>query len=112
MLPGFIPLDWQLNGRYPRPEEHLNPLQNFISGASVDPVWRQIEENTPLGWQPASPTMGFELSADDYLIYPSVPPLAPAAMAWHLGEKVLVYPAGFVCVVQLNGDFTVARILL
>jgi hypothetical protein len=51
------------------------------------------------------------LTGDDYLVYTGLPPIPPAAMAWHGSERILVYPAGWVVVVTLGGDFTVARIV-
>lgn len=101
------PLDWQLNTQYADAESHLGRLPSFIDGVSTAKTWEQITKHT--SWEPFLPG-SWELTADDYLIYASLPPLAPAAMAYHLGEKILVYPHGFVCIVQLNQDYTVARI--
>jgi hypothetical protein len=111
----FPILDWHLNRNYKPADarQHLGRIPLLINPDSPDPIYRQIEDNYPAGWQPVA---GLErekwtLTFDDYLIYPGLPPLAPAAMAQHAGERVLVYPAGWVVVVNdLNGEFTVARI--
>jgi hypothetical protein len=108
MLNTFRPLGWQLNDNYPNPEEHLAGLPRYINASSTDPIWLQISENSRSGWHPEPG--GFELSADEHLLFPGLPPLAPAAYAGHLGEKVLAYPAGWVCIVQLGGAFSVARV--
>lgn len=108
-------LDWHLNSQYSEADcrQHLGRIPLLIDPNSTDPIWQQVEDNYPAGWQPV---MGLErdkwtLTFDDYLIYPGLPPVAPAAMATHAGERVLVYPAGWVVVVNdLTSEFTVARI--
>ena len=101
-------LDWQVNERADPSHvaEFLPAPQAYLDAASIDPVWLQLHDY----WNLYPPTAGFELSVEDYLLYPELPPLAPLAMAYHLGERVLVYPAGFIAVVQLNGDYTIGRL--
>jgi hypothetical protein len=106
----FRPLDWYLNEDYPNPEEFLGGLPRYINSQSTDPIWLQLNDNSRSGWHPNLTPHGFELSADEHLLFPGFPPLAPAAYAWHLGEKVLAYPAGWICLVQLGGAFSVARV--
>lgn len=109
----FPVLDWHLNEAYGN-EAHtyLGRIPLLIDPNCADPVWLQVQTNLPEGWNPvlADDRSKWTLTADDYLIYPGLPPIAPAAMAWLRGEKVLVYPAGWIVVAQLNGEFTVARI--
>lgn len=115
MSEGLFPiLDWHLNNQYgSKALEHLGRIPLLLDPNRADPVWLQVQENYPQGW---CPVLGDErakwaLTADDYLIYPGLPPLAPAAMAWLRSERILVYPAGWIVVVTLDGDFTVARIM-
>lgn len=116
MNEGVFPvLDWHFNTRYPEDEcrQHLGRIPLLLDPNCADPVWQQVQDNYPQGW---CPVLGDErekwtLTADHYLIYPGLPPVPPAAMAWLRSEQVLVYPAGWVVVVTLDGNFTVARIL-
>lgn len=91
---------------------YLGRIPILLDPDCADPVWLQVQTNYPGGW---NPVLGDErdkwtFTADQYLIYPGLPPLAPAAMAWLRSEQVLVYPAGWLVVVDLEGSFTVARI--
>lgn len=106
------PLDWHINERCDASlvRQFLPPLWQYTDGNSADPLWLQIDERSQSGWQPYAPIAGFEMSVEDYLLYPEMPPLEPLAMAHHLGERILVYPAGFVAIVQLNGDYSIARV--
>lgn len=112
----FAILDWQLNANYTEADVrlHLGRIPLLIDPNCNDPVWFQIQNNYPQGWQPIleeKERNKWTFTADDYLIYPGLPPLAPAAMAWHRSERILVYPAGWVVVTNLKGEFTVARVM-
>lgn len=113
MSSSFAVLDWHLNEMYGGDEaaQHLGRIPLLINPDCADPVWQQIQDNYPYGWCPERDNKGWILTADDYLVYPGLPPVAPAAMAWLRSERILVYPAGWVVVTGLVGDFTVARIL-
>jgi hypothetical protein len=107
------PLGWHENGNYLSDEvrEAVGGLTTYLTSATTDPLWLQLDENSRSGWNPQLVAdQGWELSADEHLIYPGLPPLAPAAYATHLGEKILVYPHGWVVIVQLGGAFSVARV--
>lgn len=106
------PLDWHVNTAYSSDviTPIVAPLTLYIDGDCADPVWLQIEDSSASGWHPQLTPKGFELHADDVLTFPGMPPIAPAAYAYHLGEKVLAYPAGWVCIVQLGGEFSLARV--
>lgn len=117
MTEGIFPvLDWHLNPTsYSESDAltYLGRIPLLLDPNCTDPVWLQVQENYPQGW---NPVLGEErskwtLTADDYLVYPGLPPIAPAAQAWLRSERILVYPAGWVVVVELGGDFTVARIM-
>lgn len=110
----FEILDWFLNARYPEDEcrQHLGRIPLLIDPNCADPVWQQITDNYPEGW---NPVLGEErekwtMTADNFLVYPGLPPIAPAAMAWLRTEQVFVYPAGWLAVLEGN-DFTVARVM-
>lgn len=112
----FPVLDWHFNDRsYKEAQcrEFLGRIPLLLNPNSEDPVWQQIQDNYPGGWQPVlgDDRKKWTLTGDDYLVYPGLPPIAPAAMAWLRSERVLVYPAGWLVVVTLGGDFTVARVM-
>lgn len=107
----MTPLDWNLNSNYPQAADHLGHLPSYINGDSSDEAWRQIHDAAISGWHPEPPSSGWQFTADDALLFPGLPPLAPCAYAYHLGERIFAYPFGFVCIVQLSGAFTVARVL-
>jgi len=104
------PLDWHLNDRYPHPEQYLGPITRYLDADSSLPCWTQLDEAAPHGWNPQLPGQGWELTADDRLVYPGLPPLAPAAFALHLGERIFIYPPGWVCIVQLGGAYSIGRL--
>ena len=111
----FQILDWHINTCYKDADarQHLGRIPLLLDPNCEDSVWLQVQANYPQGW---NPVLGDErskwtLTGDDYLVYPGLPPAAPVAMAWHRQERVLVYPAGWLVVVTLGGDFTVARVM-
>lgn len=107
-------LDWHSSGLYSEADtrQHLGRIPILINPDCADPVWLQVQTNYPDGWQPVvdGEREKWSLTGDSYLLYPGLPPLAPAAMAWHKSEQVLVYPAGWLVVVDLEGTFTLARV--
>jgi hypothetical protein len=112
----FPILDWHYNtSSYTMSDTllHIGRIPLLLNPDSPDPVWQQVQDNYLGGWQPVlgDERKKWTLTADDYLIYPGLPAIAPAAMAWLRSERILVYPAGWVVVAELNGDFTVARIM-
>jgi hypothetical protein len=106
-------LDWHINERVDPTliRQFLPPIQTYTRGDTTDPLWLQLQERAPNGWNPLPAHASFEMSMEEHLLYPEMPPLEPLAMAYHLGERILVYPAGFVAIVQLNGDYSIARVL-
>lgn len=101
-------LNWHINSAYPDAEAMLGNLPLAISADSSASIAEQLDAT--YGWEPLLPNQGWELSLDDMLIYPGLPPASPIAYAYHLGEKIILFPAGFVCIVQLGGAFQLARI--
>lgn len=111
----FPVLDWYINDQYREADarQHLGRIPLLIDPNSTDPIWQQVQDNYPEGWNPVlgEDRSKWTLTFDDYLIYPGLPPIAPVAMAQHLDERILVYPSGWVVVVKdATNDFTVARI--
>jgi len=100
-------LDWRLNDNYPNAISLLGPVPALVTAASDDVAWQQFHDNH--FWEPQDSTHGWKLMADDALLYPNLPPVMPVAFAWLRGEKIMIYPAGFVVIVQLNGDFSICR---
>lgn len=107
----FQVLDWHLNAAIPDAYDHLGRIPLLIDPTCADPVWQQVQDNYPGGWQCVlgDQRTKWHLMGDDYLRYDGVAPIAPVAMAWLRDEKILVYPGGLVVVVE-GLDFTVARI--
>lgn len=110
----FTILDWHFNTQYSEADvrAYLGRIPLLFDPDCADPVWLQVQTNYPQGWQPVlgEERSKWTLTGDDYLIYPGLPPVAPVAMAWLRSERILVYPAGWIVVVDLKNDFTVARI--
>lgn len=106
------PLDWMVNDQFPGDEQrqYMGGIPTYLDGNSTDPLWLQLDERSRSGWNPIPPGQGFQFAADDTLLYPGLPPLQPVAMATHLGERIFIYPAGFVLILQLNQDFSLARV--
>lgn len=115
MTEAFSILDWHFNTQYKESEvrQHLGRIPLLLNPDCADPVWLQVQTNYPQGWQPVvgDDRSKWTLTGDDYLVCRPLPPIAPVAMAWHGPERVLVYPAGWMVVVTLGGDFTVARVM-
>jgi len=105
-------LDWQINERADPAliRAWLPPAQAYTDASSTEPLWLQLENKAKGGWHPLSADRGVILGADDYLMMPGLAPLAPVAYAVHLGERIFVYPAAFICLVQLGGAYSIGRI--
>lgn len=104
-------LDWRLNAAYPAPDVilALGHIPEFIFAQDERPAWEQINQRYPPGWNPMLPGK-FALDQHDYLYYPGDPVMVPLATAFHRQERIIVYPHAWVCIVQLDGGFSVARI--
>lgn len=87
----------------------LPPIAAYTNADSSDPLWLQLQSTAEV-YAPLPASKLFQFAVDEYLCYPGLEPLAPVAYAAHLGERIFVYPAGFVVILQLNGDYTVARV--
>lgn len=111
MNPNDPILDWHLNTALPEAMDILARAQvaGLLTPNSVDPIYRQLDENWPT-WQVYPPGMGWELLPDDYLYHPNIGTQIPAAQAWLGKEKIVVYNYGLICIVQTDDSFTVGRI--
>ena len=105
----FTICDWHHNSRVPNAEQHLGRIPLLFNPDCADPAWLQLRDNYPEGWNPEAG--GWTLTGDEYLIYPGLPPVAPSAFAYLHDEKLLVYPAGWLVVVQPDGEYTVTRVM-
>ena len=107
-------LDWHINSTLSEAMSVLAECRvaEFITPASPDPIYRQLDINCPKWkvWGPSEAGGGWELLPDDYLYHPNLGTLIPAAMAWLRSEKILVYKFELICVVQPDDSFTVGRI--
>lgn len=108
-------LDWHFNTSSGHSRntllESLGLIPSFVFEADPRPAWEQFDERNVGGWNPMLPsTKGWRLDQNDYLHYPGDPALPPLAMAWLRDERIIVYPHAFVCIVQRDGSFSVARI--
>lgn len=102
-------LDWQINANARDPIAALGFIPSFVSADDPRPAWEQFDERYIRGWDAMLPGK-WRLGVDNYLFYPGDPPMAPLARAYLRDELILVYPHAFVCIVQKNGDFSIARL--
>jgi hypothetical protein len=105
-------LDWQVNEAMPDAVSILAQARvaTLITPASVDPIYRQLDQNWS-AWQVYPPGMQWELLPNDYLYHPNIGTLIPAAMAWLGKEKIVVYNYQLICIIQPDDSFTVGRIV-
>lgn len=107
----FPVLDWHLNDNVVGAIDHLGRIPLIFNPSSPDPAWQQIKDNYPDGFNPEPPEKGWSLLGDDALLYPGLPPVMPSAMAWLRDQQLLVYPGGWLVIKELEGAFTVVRIM-
>lgn len=94
-------LDWQINTHY-----QVDHVGNRTLVIDADNPTSAATQLLAAGCPYAPPNLGWSITADDCLIRPGAPPLPPAAFAMHFGERIYIYPFGYVAVMQLNGAFT------
>lgn len=109
----FKPLDWNINDNYPEDfvENALGPVPNLINSLDNRQIKDQLNEILSFGWNPEGPTAGWQFHADSSLEGSGLPPVMPVAYARHGLEQVYVFPAQFIVISQLNGDYEVGRIV-
>lgn len=100
-------LDWQL--LHPRALDFLGFIPSFVSPDNPESAKDQLDNNYRHGggWH-AMP--GWRFNVDSHTItYPGDPPLKPVASAKLRDEAIYVYQHAWVCIVQPDGKFEVAR---
>lgn len=96
--------------RYLHPDAtpyHVGFIPTFLSEKDPRPAKEQFHQNYSHGggWFPMT---GFTLE-DCHLQYPGDPPLMPLAMIEFRDETIVIYESAFVCIIQPDGSFAVAR---
>jgi hypothetical protein len=92
--------------------DHLGYIPHWLSVDNPKPAKEQIHDNYTHGggWHPFK---GFRMSIDGKytLYYPGDPQkFSPLAKAQLRDETILFYRSAYVCIVQKDGTFEVARI--
>jgi hypothetical protein len=87
----------------------LGFLPGLISEDDPRPVREQLATNYSYGggWNPMN---GFTMEPDHSLCFPGDPPMQPVAMSNCRKELLLLYPHAFLCIMQLDATFEVARV--
>ena len=89
--------------------EMLGYLPGFIDPKDPDGAVAQLDKNYQHGggWKSFS---GFEMRKEDLSIkYPGDPAYPPLAQATLRDETIVMYPHGWVAVIQKDGSFDIAR---
>ena len=101
-------LDWQISD-YPQAESEIRNIPLLFDADNPASLDHQLASIHP-GIEPAPPSF-FSLSFDFCLLKEEMPPLQPIAQASHLGERIFIYPAGFIVILQLNQSFKAYRLI-
>ena len=103
-------LDWHFNSslRSDLAVQALGYIPTFVFESDPRPAWEQFNERYIGGWNPMLPGK-WRLDQNGYLYYPGDPVLEPLATAFLRDEQIYVYQHAFVCIVQRDGSFSVAR---
>lgn len=102
-------LSWYINDRYPDAKQMLGIIPMLLSEYDLAPAWEQLRES--LGrWNPEPPGL-WTLAEDNALIHTGLPPVMPVATAMLRSERILIYPADWLVIVQPSGEYTVARLV-
>lgn len=95
---------------HPLAEDYLGLIPSFLSDNDPRSAHEQIDDRYAHGGGFHS-MKGWDFNPTTHqLRYPGDPPLSPVAFADLRAEKLYVYLSGWVCVVQPDGAFEVARI--
>ena len=97
---------WVLRDPRTTPEA-LGLIPSFLSADDPRPAREQFHERYVFGgWQPIA---ALTLIAGECLKYPGDPPLWPIAETQLGDERIILYPASIVAIVQPDGSFEAAR---
>jgi len=111
------PLDWHLNEVMEKRFgfnaciEAMGLIPMMLTEADIRPAYEQLNERYAHGggWNPQLPGK-WVLDQDSNLRFPGDPAMQPIASAnLHGAETILIYPHAWVCIVQRDGSFSVAR---
>lgn len=107
-------LDWHINENVPEAIEALAEagVAEFITSASDDPIYRQLDLNYPK-WKVYGPSpegAGWTLMEDNFLHHPNIGTLIPMATAVHGSDCIIVYRFGLFCIVGKDLAFTVGKL--
>jgi|SRR5580692_1101099 hypothetical protein len=93
------------------PQCDLGFLPDLISDNDPRPVKDQLNDTYRHGggWNPQS-QFTLDRSNRNTLKYPGDPPMRPLAMSQCRDEILLFYPYAYLCILQLDGSFEVARV--
>lgn len=91
-----------------RADDLVGLIPSFLSENDPRPAAEQFNERYAHGggW---APLRGWRLRADNSIQYPDDPSLSPVAMMWLHDETIFIYPHAWVCIVQADGTYEVAR---
>lgn len=94
---------------HPRAEDLLGFIPEFLDPNDTRSAQQQLDENYRHGGG-FHPMKGWAFTPHtNTLKYPGDPPIRPIAAATLRDETILVYPSAWVCIVQTDGAFVVAR---
>lgn len=89
--------------------DHLGSIPSFVDDHDPRPAREQIDTAYKWagGWRVFP---GHTLGADNSLKYPGDPPLYPLAQTRLRDELIVFYPHAWVCIIQPDRSYEVARI--
>lgn len=90
----------------PNAKDLLGFIPCFLDEQDARPAREQIADRYVAGW---SLFPGFRLGESMDLLYEGDPPLSPAAWTRLRDELIVVYPYGWVAIIQPDETFEVAR---
>lgn len=101
-------LNWMLY--HPHAAYALGSIPGWLDVDDPRPAREQLDEGYKFagGWQPMQ-SPGLKISDRNAMLYPGDPPQAPLAMAMLRDEVVILYPHGFVGIIQPDRSFEVCR---
>jgi hypothetical protein len=91
--------------------EHMGYIPNFLDDSDPRPAREQINERYSYGggWSPLVPNRWMMLQGER-LKYPDDPPLSPICELRLRDERLVLYPASIVAIIQPDGSFEVSRL--
>jgi hypothetical protein len=81
-------------------------IPSFLDDADPRPAKEQFNDRYISGWRAQE---GFKRGDDMSLRYPGDPPMKPLAIMLFRGERIYLYPFGYICIVQPGEAFEVCR---